>query len=363
MTEGHLTDEQLSSHLDEDAAIDVHETAASSNREHLAGCAPCRQRLATLGAVRDRLGMPVPPLSAELRAASIATVLRRAGADTPNADASVAAAAVDVGATGAGATGAGATGAGGTGAGGTGIDTSARGPGAHREPIRIPRRRPQVLVGAAAAALVLVALVSIPLALSGQSTSSSTASAPNAAAKSIPGPGGTDHRAGASGAKSFSANATATVPGLGNVSSLDVLRSRVASVVSERSPTAAPAPQGVSNSASAPSANSATNATSATSAAGEASEGEGLYKVEPGQGTPSQFERCLSSAMHAAGHARTLKFLAVASFRGTPALVYLFSPSSGGSSTAQAAQSAVVATARDGCKVFGTTYLSLGGGG
>jgi len=61
-----------------------------------------------------------------------------------------------------------------------------------------PRRRPQVLVGAAAAALVLVALVSIPLALSGQSTSSSTASAPNAAAKSIPGPGGTDHRAGAS---------------------------------------------------------------------------------------------------------------------------------------------------------------------
>jgi hypothetical protein len=306
MTEGHLTDEQLSSHLDEDPGPGVDETATSVPRDHLAGCASCRERLAALGSVRARLRIPVPPVPPHLRAASIASVLRTAGEGDPDSGAEAAAAA---------AAAAAADGA------------------AAAEPVRIPaRRRPQVLVGVAAAVLVLAALVTVPLALSGQTTSgpSATSSAKSATAStalSKSGQAASSHQAGASAAQGSSASAAIT-ESLGEASSLAGLRSRVAVALAVRSATA-----------NAPEAGIAPSSTPGTT------------------GTLNQFERCLPSAMHGAGPARILRLLSEVTFKGTPAFVYVFGPSSRGSSTGNAARSAVVVTARDGCRVLGITYL------
>ena len=79
MTDGHLTDEQLSSHLDEVATSDLDEKGAPSTAEHVATCVPCRQRLSALEAVRDVVHTPVAPVAPEVRAASIASILRAAG--------------------------------------------------------------------------------------------------------------------------------------------------------------------------------------------------------------------------------------------------------------------------------------------
>ena len=308
MTEGHLTDEQLSSHLDEDSGPGVDETAAASSHDHLTGCASCRDRLAALGAVRARLRTPVPPVPSHLRTTSIASVLRTAGDGDPDTRLDAAADAAAVAGAGAAVVGAG-------------------------EPVHIrTRRRPQVLVGAAAAVLVLAALVSVPLALSGQPTSapsaaSSAKSATASTALSNLGQAASGHQAGASAAQGYSANATAT-ESLGQTSSLEGLRSRVAAALALRSAAA-----------NAPGAGAFPSSTPSTT------------------GTLNQFERCLPSAMHGAGPARILRLLSEVTFKGTPAFVYVFGPSSRGSPTGNAARSAVVVTARDGCKVLGVTYL------
>jgi hypothetical protein len=52
-----------------------------------------------------------------------------------------------------------------------------------------------------------------------------------------------------------------------------------------------------------------------------------------------------------------VQFVANAEFRGSPALVYVFQPSSGGSATGTGAHSVAVVTARDGCRVLGTTAI------
>jgi hypothetical protein len=320
MTEAHLTDEQLSAHLDAESGIDDDETVAPSLHGHLDGCDQCRRRLAALGAVRSRLAAPVAAVSPEVRAASIASVLRRAGevvADT--GDAAHAGGARRVG-------------------GAPPVSGEPR-----REPVQIPRRRPQALVGAAAAVLVLAA-VGVSLALSGQTTSSSSSAAKaSAASTAVPNAGKT-----ASGTSAGSS-------GLGDVSSLGVLRSRLAAVLGTTT---------AAGSASRPGASPTPTASTPSIAMGSAATGagtQGLYTVEPGQQTPSQFERCLTSATRRAGPGRTLRFVDVASFRGTPALIYVFGPSSGRAPTGTAAPSAVVATARAGCRVLGTTSVSLGG--
>ncbi len=292
MTEGHLTDEQLSSHLDEDSGPGLEDTATSTSA-HLGGCGPCRERLAALGAVRARLRTPVPPVPPDLRAASIASVVRTAGEAAPTVAA----------------------------------------PG---EPVPIhARRRPQVLVGVAAAVLVLAALVSVPLALSGQSTSASSAtssaqasarSATSSTASSSAGQADSGV-AGGSAAQGNSANA-ATTESLGVASSLEGLRSRVAAALALRSATTT-APEGGSLPSAAPATTTAT----------------------------TQFEGCLPAATRRAGPSRPLRLLGAVTFRGTPALVYVFGPSSSGSSTGNAARSAVVVTARQGCGVLGITYL------
>src|ERR1035438_1917106 len=123
MTDGHLTDEQLSSHLDGIHAADTDEPVAPVAPDvgrHLSGCDPCRRRLVALETVRGRLRTPVSPVSPEVRAASIETILARFGENQP-----------DVG---SGVTGTDAAG---------GSDVRVR-PGGRDAPIPIPRRRPQV---------------------------------------------------------------------------------------------------------------------------------------------------------------------------------------------------------------------------
>jgi hypothetical protein len=165
-TDRHLTDEQLSSHLDDTAE------PASATSAHLLECARCRDRLAELGAVGTLLRTPVPKLDRDARAASIATVLRRAEAA--------------------------------------------------RAPTPIRRRRPQVLVGAATA-VVVAAAIAVPLALSDHAGTNTAASAPASTAV---------HQAPLSGqpsagsASNESAGpAPTTVPDLGRLDSPDALRS------------------------------------------------------------------------------------------------------------------------------------------
>ena len=310
MTDGHLTDEQLSSHLDVASGAARQETTAPSIEEHLVVCAPCRQRLAALEAVRSVLRTSVPPVDLGDRSASIAFVM--ATVEESRSD----------------------------------VDTSA-GPGAdgRRAPVPITRRRPQVLVGAAAAVLVLAAAVGVPLALAGKSAPHTTASAPSAGANSAP---GETHR-GALGSGPKSVNAADTFSNLGTIGSPEVLRARVAEVLPSASSAAAPTKQAAPASPPSPTNGSGTGNRGSTVA--------GPFGVQLGAGRLGQFEQCLSSATRAAGSTRTVQLLATATFSGTPALVYVFGPGSSPSASGPAARSEVVATARGGCRVLAATPL------
>ncbi len=315
MTEGHLTDEQLSSHLDgvPGAGLDETASASASFSAHLAGCGPCRERLADLDSVRARLMQaPVPTVPPDIRATSIESVLRRAvEGSAPGFPPS---------------------------------DIQKQSPDLVRipNPIPIPRRRPHVFVGAAAAILVLAAAIGVPLALLGQSTSNSAQSraSGSSAGPSVRRLAPTSHGARASGTYGLSNGATATVYALGPVSSVDGLRSRVAALGSQEFSAAAPEKQ------------SDANATATTTT------GSSSTKIRSGAGaTPVQFERCLAPALRAAASTRTVSRLATATFKTTPALVYVFQAAPSASATSNAARSAVVATARDGCRVLAKTYL------
>ncbi len=88
---------------------------------------------------------------------------------------------------------------------------------------------------------------------------------------------------------------------------------------------------------------------------------QGLSSLTAGAPSAIEFQRCLSSAMHAAGPTTSVQLVATAAFMGTPALVYVFQPSSSASTSGSpstsgdAARSAVVVTAVDGCRILVTT--------
>jgi hypothetical protein len=329
VTDGHLTDEQLSSHLDRMPGLDRDERAGQKAGEHLAGCAECLHRLAGLESARDLVRTPVPAVAPDVRAASIASVLRAAE--------------------------------------GASVDDRSQAHPADAPVAMWTPRRPRVLVGSAAAALVLAVAVGIPLALSSRGASSnSSASAPStpaASAASAP-----PHRASASGTAGLSGKGYVVISDLGTVSSLGELRSRVTTALSMdvagSLSGAAPAPQGAAPTTTgplaatttpgAPGAAATTATTSATGTTGAGSSRQSTFNGAAALGT---FARCLSPAIHAAGSNRTVQFVANAEFRGSPALVYVFQPRSGGSATGAGAHSVAVVTARDGCRVLGTTTI------
>jgi hypothetical protein len=340
VTDGHLTDEQLSSHLDELSGIDRDDRAGQTASEHLAGCVECRHRLAGLEAARDLVRTPVPPVAPDVRAASIASVLRAAEDTSLDARSQVHTGNAPV-------------------------------------PMRTPRRpRVPVLVGSAAAALVLVVAVGVPLALLSHGASSdSTASAPStpSASGGVAASAGSDrlgqqHQRQASGTAGSSGSAHAAISDLGALDSLGQLRSRVTAALSmdvaaapsgaASAPTSVPAPTGAAptTAGAAPTTTGVFGSTATTSTTGTGSFSQSTFNVAAALET-APFARCLSSAMRAAGSNRSVQFLASAEFRSAPALVYVFLPASGGSATGNEAHSLVVATARDGCRVLGTTTL------
>ncbi|HVA05076.1 MAG TPA: hypothetical protein VMU64_15170 [Acidimicrobiales bacterium] len=194
-----------------------------------------------------------------------------------------------------------------------------------------------------AAVLVLAAAVGVPLALVGQSSSSQSRASEGTSQVNRQ-QVGADHGVRGSAAAGPTESVTAHVSDLGALSSINRLRSLIMMVAQDEYSTAAPEKQ--ENQEKLPSA----NATATTV--------NGLSKTGRESGTtPAQFERCLSSAMDAAGETRTLRLLATATFKGTPALVYLFGPEPNTSATGNASRSAVVATARGTCKVLATTYF------
>jgi hypothetical protein len=329
MTDGHLTDEQLSSHLDGDAATSFagpdpvqspssslpSDAATAAIVEHLTGCPSCRHRLSLLEAVRNHVRTPPPPLDPAVRAASIARVLATVGSD----DAAVRAGVPERGV-----------------------------------PITIPRRparRPQALVGVAAAVLVLGAAVGVPLALSSESSSHSTVSA-SASSSALRQLHAKQHSSGLTFGSAKSA--IGTVSKLGSVNSIESLRTRVSGLLPSASSTgsagAAAAPQ-----AAAPSTTGPTGSASATPSTVQ-NQDQNQLNIAAGTEETSQFERCLPAASRDATPATALQLLATATFEKTPALVYVFEPPSG-STTGATSQSVVVVIASDRCTVLASTSL------
>jgi len=343
LPDGHLTDEQLSSQLDGESGseADGHvEDAGQHSAGHLAGCARCRARMATLEEARDLVRTPVRPVSPEVRAASIASVLRRREAAPPGDGVDDGRADGERLTTGGGLTSAGRP------------SSRVGGPSNGADaptPLR-SRMRPQVLVGSAAAVLILATAVAVPLALSGRSTSGG--SAESSAARSANSAAAGDNRSGQSATATTgqSKHATTSVVDLGPLESADALRVRAASLQPLNSPVA-------------PSAAPVTSAPGPTGAQGPSGEAAsespiaGAFSPGAVPATITAFERCFSSAAHAAGTGREAQALATADFKGTPALVYVFMSTSSGSGTGTGAQSIVVATARTGCRVLVTTSL------
>jgi hypothetical protein len=320
MTDGHLTDEQLSSHLDEVAAVESATSlppsspptaSTASIAEHLATCASCRGRLSAFEAVRDHL-RKTPPLDRDVRASSIAHIL---------ATVEVAEDAVRAG----------------------GSDPEVR--------ISIPRRparRPQALVGAAAAVLVLAAAVGVPLALSSESSSRSTVSA--SASSSAPRQLHAKKQFSGLGTYGSVKGVAGTVAKLGSVDSIESLRSRVSGLL----PSASSA--GRAGPASVPQAVPPNTTAPTGSASGTPSTDQNQLNIAAGTETTSQFERCLPAASRSAAPATALQLVATATFEKTPALVYVFQPTSG-STTGATSQSVVVVIASDRCTVLASTSL------
>ncbi len=343
MADGHLTDEQLSSQLDGESGFEADghvEDAGQHAAGHLAGCARCRVRMAALEATRDLVRTPVRPVPPKVRAESIASVLRRSE-EAPLSDGVEDAGRADDErlTTAGGLTSAGRPSSTGGPTGG------ADGPTALRS-----RMRQQVLVGSAAAVLILATAVAVPLALSGRSTSGGSAESSTAQSATRASAGHNRYGRSATATTGLSKHATASVVDLGPLDSADALRARADSLQPLHSPVAP-------NAAPVTSAPGPEAAQGSSGEAASASPIAGAFSPGAVQATVTAFERCFSSAAHAAGTGREAQALATTDFKGTPALVYVFMPTSSGSATGNAAQSIVVVTARTGCRVLVTTSL------
>ena len=300
---------------------------------HLAACDRCRAQLAALEGARAALRAPVPSADPSVRAATIATVVAAA-----------------VAAPGDGPDGAGAEGA----------------PALARpwppEPASTGRRRWVGGIGAAAAVAALTAGLTLA-ALHGSPTGSSSAS--RAAQGTGTASGRTPAAHGAPGTSSDKLSAAAPdgplrsakdatspgrpVPDLGPLASAGALRAALAP---------APAPQSVAQPA-APSASDSTPGYSVETPSGQGSATRSPYSdpervfgpIAPADA--SAFPRCLSAAYGAVHKSRAvgaLEELATARYRGTAALVFVFSGSG-------AAPGEAVAVARDGCRLLVTAAL------
>ncbi len=305
MTDMHLSDEELSSRVDDEGD----RLAADA---HLRHCDACRRRLTELGDARQLLRRPVPAVSADERAAMVAAVVdevlaERASRQSLGGDAA-----------------------------------EASGPAT---PLRVRRLPSPRVVGGVAAALIVAALIAVPVAIS--STSNTTGSSSASGARSTH---NTEDRG-------LSAAANAPARDLGAIGSTQQLRSALASY----------AVNGAAGSAAAGS-NGAVPGQASPQSAGSATSSSGAFApnaAPPATGaarsaTSDAVAGCLPPAEQEAKTSRgttanpSLSFTATAVYRDTPALVFVFGPATG---QGGASRPLAVVTALSGCRVLAQTTI------
>ncbi|MGA2037545.1 MAG: hypothetical protein ABSH04_08195 [Acidimicrobiales bacterium] len=301
MTGPHPSDERLSAHLD--GVEDVAPAGAPELEDHLARCGRCRDRLAALRSASHLVGLPVAPVSPELKAQAVAVALR-AGSNEDDL-------AVVEGESESSSTT-------------PSPDHDPSVPGVRAMPTRW-YRRPQVLAGAAAAVVVLG--VAVPLALSARSSSTSAvsshaASSPSASSSTGQSAGTTQVPSGAGlSAGPLEDREKAALPSLGRVSSVEQVVAQLNKVE-----TVEPS--------SGPSSGQSRSSFSSAEAA-------------------SKFARCVATTRKAVrGGDYGPGIVATASYRGRAALVMEFWPQA---SSLAAGKSVVAVTTTNGCKLLART--------
>ncbi len=306
MTDMHLSDEELSTRID-----DVGDGAAAD--AHLRHCDACLRRLTELGDARQLLRRPVPAVSADRRAAMVAAAVDealRARAD------------------------------------GESLGGDASGVSVPAIALRVRRLPSPRVVGGVAAALVVAALVAVPIAISSTSSTpgSSVASGPRST-RSPEGHGG------------LSAAANAPARDLGAIGSTQQLRSALASF----------AVHGAAGSAAAGS-NGAVSGQASPQGLGSATSGSGTFAPAAAPSAPGSARSAASDAVagclpaaeqdaktsHGTTASPSLSFTATAVYRGTPALVFVFGSASG---QGGASRPLAVVTALSGCRVLAQTTI------
>ena len=328
----HLSDEHLSGYVDGSPVVGGDDAGESGRIEaHIARCEHCRQRLRTLERARALIRTPVPPVAPAVRADAVSAVLRTWAVGGERDTGATPSERVDDG----------------------GLPSI--------EALRVRRQRPGFIGAAAAVAALLVVGVGVLVA---NVVPSSTSSTSNRAASAPPlttvpalrnAPPGASPQPFATYGPAELGGTSAPLTRLGTVPSLGALRSTVNRVLSGLS-SAAPAPssalsQGGNGSNHSPATPSATGPATTVSGApsGGASGG-----VTQDASLPSALQACLSPALGVTGGSRRIELAGSAVYRGTAALVYVFSPSTGASTSKGAT---VVVVGRHGCGVLASTTL------
>jgi len=310
MTHEHLSDEQLSAHLDGEmgdgapAAVPgqaatqaaVHDAAVSDSEvgDEIAGCPTCRERLVALSRAQALVRLPVDPVLPSIRAAAVASALAEAS-ESESVSVSPP------------------------------TDLSYRAIG--------ERRSPHIWTGAAAAAAILLVVVGVSLGLS-HSRSAPSASSASAPATTSPSASST-HSARLRAPTPFGVAKKGGVTDLGSLPSVTALKAGVARALgSEKS-----ADQSVSGSGAKATGKPSNSATAAPSSSA-------LTTV------PSMFSSCVMAAQSDAGGTGLLELVATATYARTPALVVVVDVTQS-SSTAPGPVAVVVA--RSGCRVLART--------
>jgi hypothetical protein len=289
MTHEHLSDEQLSAHLDGEPDETASAATADGHLDHsleaqIAACDTCRQRLALLGEASALVRVPVVAVPPSVRAAAVEAALAQ----------------------------------------GTAPDTGA---GPETPVVSLATRRSsrptRILAVAAAVAAVLVVSATVPLALLRHPSP-----APSAARSAAVHPAAGTSRPAA--APTFGPGG---VRSLGSVASVAALKARLGPALSATANGLQYKSTATSSGALAPQSDSSAATTSRTT-------------------VPPQFATCVAAAQAsaAAGTSSTLALVATATYRHTPALVVVVRDTAD-SSTGPSGQLAVV-VARSDCRVL-----------
>jgi serine/threonine-protein kinase len=306
MTHEHLSDEQLSAHLDGEAYEAGSAIAASEEtvENQIAGCDRCRHRLGALAEASALVRVPVASVSPSVRAAAVEAALTEAAEGGPGVAST---------------------------AGLTTLRSSS------------PPRPTGVLVGAAAAVVVLIVGVGLALGLSHKGSPASTSAV--AAAGS--------HARGTPEEPRVPATlAPAGLADLGSVGTPASLRSRVTALLASKSSDQESVPMGSGSPSTmgAPSSSSAGIGT--TPSASSATNGAASMPTFGTEGCVAAAQKSVDQNPGLSPSAGPFTVVATVTYRGTPALVLVQR-----STTAPLASGHAVVVTRTGCRVLASTTL------